>query len=348
MARVSLLAILSCFASAASEVTDLGLSVPLTEEGYQQVAALKSDQSMEFFAVRILNSKGMESTNESELQGLVPWFSGSKAVQSFAKLGTEAMSKPWVKKAVDSNEDLSKSSAQSATVGLYRVTYSGGVPVTSGPSRREKFIDLLREGQEVDVVEIGAVVENRLRARVAEPAGWISLKQVALKLDFAVPVALKAETHFSSEWWWQTVAANAGQPAKKMTEQPVKHAKTMTEVVTKKCQSYCGKHKLHWQAKCQWTSNDCSACTECPAPASAGSQILMTESLNETAEMATLSASEVAEMTKGCNWACYLDHYPSLRNENWEAKNGNIDYARDHFIQYGHAAGKSCTCDAKN
>jgi len=67
----------------------------------------------------------------------------------------------------------------------------------------------------------------------------------------------------------------------------------------------------------------------------------------ETSEVDdTKESAEVAEMTKGCNWDCYIERYPALKNEKWEREHGNLDYARTHFIEHGYEAGKLCQCDA--
>jgi len=70
--------------------------------------------------------------------------------------------------------------------------------------------------------------------------------------------------------------------------------------------------------------------------------------LAEQTEVLAEAAAEV-ELIKGCDWNCYLDRYPKLRNEKWEAewkhKEGNLDYARSHYLRFGRAAGKNCKCE---
>merc|ERR1719446_1610642 len=65
--------------------------------GYQQVASLKSDEDMNDFILRVLQKDGLEG-NTSYLQGLVPWYSGTRAVQSLATLRKELSEKPWVRR----------------------------------------------------------------------------------------------------------------------------------------------------------------------------------------------------------------------------------------------------------
>ena len=50
------------------------------------------------------------------------------------------------------------------------------------------------------------------------------------------------------------------------------------------------------------------------------------------------------ELIKGCDWNCYLDRYPKIRNEKWEQEKGNQDYARSHYLKFGRVAGKNCKC----
>jgi len=183
----------------------------------------------------------------------------------------------------------------------------------------------------VNVVEIGDVIENRLRVRIEDPAGWMSLRQVALDVDFAVPMAsMELVQDF------QETKGNA----KLLSEAELKSMPT--KLAKKTCQHYCTKHKGQWEHKCSWSSNDCSACSEC-IPVNA--QILLKKEVETSeADVAVKSFVEVEQITEGCNWDCYLKRYPKLKNENWEAKNGNNDYARVHFINHGYAAGRNCKC----
>jgi len=55
--------------------------------------------------------------------------------------------------------------------------------------------------------------------------------------------------------------------------------------------------------------------------------------------------ADVESIIKGCDWKCYVERYPILRNEKWEREHGNLDYARDHYVRAGHSKGKNCRCD---
>jgi len=67
--------------------------------------------------------------------------------------------------------------------------------------------------------------------------------------------------------------------------------------------------------------------------------------LAEQTEVLAEAAAEV-ELIKGCNWNCYVERYPKLRNEKWEQEKDNQDYARSHYLKFGRAAGKNCKCGA--
>merc|ERR1719424_2446344 len=116
---------------------------------------------MTHFANRFLAHYGMHCTDEGELQGFVQWYSGEKAVQSFEQLSTEIMEMPWVSKAPVATSAVRTQGA----LGLHRIVFTGGVPVTAGPARQSAIVAKLMEGDHVKVMEIGDVVDNRLRVR---------------------------------------------------------------------------------------------------------------------------------------------------------------------------------------
>lgn len=64
---------------------DIGRAAPLSEEGYQQVAARRSNVQMKEFSRRLLSASG-SSIDPGSLNGLVPYHSGKVLVQSFEKL----------------------------------------------------------------------------------------------------------------------------------------------------------------------------------------------------------------------------------------------------------------------
>merc|ERR1719409_376347 len=75
----------------------VGTTAPLTEEGYQQVAAEKSNKEMKAFAHRILNSEGRYSTDAGELTGAIHWYSGRMDAQNLDALKTELRRAWWTR-----------------------------------------------------------------------------------------------------------------------------------------------------------------------------------------------------------------------------------------------------------
>lgn len=60
--------------------------------------------------------------------------------------------------------------------GTYTISYPSGVPVTRTKDRNSAEVCKLPLGREVVVAEIASEpVDNRIRARLVNPAGWISL-----------------------------------------------------------------------------------------------------------------------------------------------------------------------------
>jgi len=64
----------------------VGRTAPLTEAGYQEVAATKNSLQMKAFARRVVDADGQRIANEGALSALVPFHSGVEGVQSLAKL----------------------------------------------------------------------------------------------------------------------------------------------------------------------------------------------------------------------------------------------------------------------
>lgn len=72
--------------------------VPLNEDGYQQVVAMRSDDDMKLFIRRVLAQLGMEVADEAELSGFTPHYSGILAVQDYDRLEKELRTVPWVRR----------------------------------------------------------------------------------------------------------------------------------------------------------------------------------------------------------------------------------------------------------
>jgi len=64
----------------------LGTTAATDEAGYQAVAKLKDDEEMKTFILRVIEDYDCHVKDEGGLMGIVPWFSGTAAVQSLDKL----------------------------------------------------------------------------------------------------------------------------------------------------------------------------------------------------------------------------------------------------------------------
>merc|ERR1719238_2674289 len=77
--------------------TGPGSTAPLTEEGYQQVAAMKSNKEMKAFAYRVLKTEARYVTDAGELTGTIHYYSGRMDVQDLATLKAELRQAWWTK-----------------------------------------------------------------------------------------------------------------------------------------------------------------------------------------------------------------------------------------------------------
>jgi hypothetical protein len=78
-----------------------GRTAPLNERGYQSVATLKNNDAMKEFVRRAVADLGFHVANSGGLAGIVPFYSGERSTQSFAKLRADLVSavrsrQPWV------------------------------------------------------------------------------------------------------------------------------------------------------------------------------------------------------------------------------------------------------------
>lgn len=76
-----------------------GATAPISEDGYQLVARLRSNDEMKVFIQRVLASEARTVQDDAALSGIVPFYSGVSAVQSLRFLQAEIRNKegsPWV------------------------------------------------------------------------------------------------------------------------------------------------------------------------------------------------------------------------------------------------------------
>jgi hypothetical protein len=96
--------------SLVSEKKLKAMNAPLTEEGYKMIAKLKDDLEMSLFVKRVADELGYEISDVGSLNGVVPYYSGKKATQSFMALKNEfsrtaKQAKGWARKAGEKTND---------------------------------------------------------------------------------------------------------------------------------------------------------------------------------------------------------------------------------------------------
>lgn len=105
---------LSCAEAPTEDVAGLvakaGISAhtaPLTEEGYQLVAALKSDADMKVLIIRLIHEGGrtVQAANQPQLDAFVSKFIGVRQVQSLAALRDAILRQIWVEVTLDPKRD---------------------------------------------------------------------------------------------------------------------------------------------------------------------------------------------------------------------------------------------------
>lgn len=79
-------------------------SVSLNEDGYRSIAKLKDNREMAEFISRVVEDLGYDISDPGGLNGVAPYYSGKKAIQSFKALKTEISKvakdkKGWLTKA---------------------------------------------------------------------------------------------------------------------------------------------------------------------------------------------------------------------------------------------------------
>lgn len=85
----------------AQQGNGLGSTAILGEDGIRQVALLKDHTQMSVFILRLIEKGGFEvkAGHMDDLNGLVPWYSGTLASQSFENLKIELAKAKWLMKA---------------------------------------------------------------------------------------------------------------------------------------------------------------------------------------------------------------------------------------------------------
>eukprot|EP00927_Polykrikos_kofoidii_P002159 TRINITY_DN10840_c0_g1_i1.p2 TRINITY_DN10840_c0_g1~~TRINITY_DN10840_c0_g1_i1.p2 ORF type:complete len:180 (-),score=21.60 TRINITY_DN10840_c0_g1_i1:455-919(-) len=81
-----------------TETGPKGSTAPLTQDGYEKVAKLRSDEDMIHFTLRVLGSQGLAVRKgaEADLRGFVPYYSGVAATQDLSRMREELLNARWV------------------------------------------------------------------------------------------------------------------------------------------------------------------------------------------------------------------------------------------------------------
>jgi len=85
-------------------------TVSMSESGYKKVVKLESEHEMELFIKRVVDELGYKISDVGSLKGVIPYYSGKKAVQSYAALKEELqrVSKKktgWARRKEDNDEE---------------------------------------------------------------------------------------------------------------------------------------------------------------------------------------------------------------------------------------------------
>merc|ERR1719440_2551899 len=68
-----------------------GLTETLNEQGYKTVAKLNNAGEMNAFIHRLINHLGLEVKDRNAILGVVPWYDGTNATQSYEALTYELL-----------------------------------------------------------------------------------------------------------------------------------------------------------------------------------------------------------------------------------------------------------------
>lgn len=88
-----------------------GKTAPLTDHGYTALAQKKSDDDMKIFIARLLSTQARHVQDESGLEAIVPFFSGTQSAQDLSALKyelRESKHKSWIADETGVTADLSE------------------------------------------------------------------------------------------------------------------------------------------------------------------------------------------------------------------------------------------------
>jgi hypothetical protein len=146
-------------------IEKLATTAPLDELGYKKVAKLDSHAGMEAYIRRVVQNTGCRVADEAQLQGIIPYYSGERAVQSYAALEAEVYractgTGTWLSSLYPSSA-LSTQDAQSSAS-----TLGSNAPLTE-----EGFQEVVRIKDELQILKYARRVVSMLHGWVVDESG---------------------------------------------------------------------------------------------------------------------------------------------------------------------------------
>lgn len=137
-----------------------GASAALTEDGYQLVATLGSNEEMGNYVRRLLAGEGKKVKDglDDDLNGFVPYFSGAISKQSLAQLRGELDRAHWVTRASNSEVDSALDTLRNERVSslsnasAYALAIAGALTSQDGASKTRVFVEADLEHQSTKVL----------------------------------------------------------------------------------------------------------------------------------------------------------------------------------------------------
>jgi len=155
-------------------------SESLTEDGYRQVAALNDDASMEAFVKRLLDSMDLTLVGDaaSKLSGLIPYYSGTKSVQTLARLKEELSTATWTQSVKDLRLMQERIPASRRTGALAPLS-EAGYQIVAGLHNDDEMMDFARRVLKRQGREVPPEAESELRGLSPYYSGVIDVQSLA-------------------------------------------------------------------------------------------------------------------------------------------------------------------------
>jgi hypothetical protein len=170
-----------------------GWTAPLDEDGYKAIVSLKSDDDMDMFMRRVIDAYDCKILNQGGFMGVVPWFSGTTAAQTFVKLQETLMfavldtkHAPW----------LSYKNTDGTTGSGAELSFMGYVEVAA-LRKEEEMVKFAR--RVCDKVGVKVVKEDGFMAMVRWYSGADNFQDYG-KLEEEIKSAARGAPHSWAAW----------------------------------------------------------------------------------------------------------------------------------------------------